>query len=81
MTEASEIEPELGPEEEELGRRLVEQRPAPGAGFRGALARHLGVRDPGYGPRPGRRRLTVTAYAAAGAGLTALGALVALGVL
>jgi hypothetical protein len=37
--------------------------------------------DPGYGPRPDRLRTVVAFYVAAGAGLMAVGALQAAGVL
>jgi len=67
--------------EEEVGVRLAEQRPVPGAGFRGALRRHLAARDPGYGPRPAGLRPMVAAYVGAGTCLIALAALVATGVL
>jgi hypothetical protein len=79
MTERSDADLELGPADEALARRLDGQRPVPAAGFRGALARHLGARDPGYGPRPAHLRLIVTAYVLSGLVLMGLGALVATG--
>ena len=81
MTKRSDGGHDLGPEEQELGSQLAEQRPIPSASFRGALGRHLSRRDPGYGPRPERLRMIVAGYAGAGALLIGLGALVATGVL
>jgi len=72
---------ELDDAERELAASLGVQRPVPNAGFRGALGRHLAVRDPGYGPRPARLRLFVGGYLGAGGLLIALGALVAAGAL
>ena len=42
---------EPDPQDDELADRLRADRPLPGAGFRGALGRHLLENDPGYGPR------------------------------
>lgn len=81
MTVEHEPNGELAPDERELADRLTGWRPVPGAGFRGALGRHLASRDPGYGPRPERLRLTVAAYLVLGWLLTALGALLAVGTL
>ena len=61
--------------EQELADQLRIVRPAPPAGFRGRLGRHLAERDPGYGPRPGRLRLIVAGYLGAGGLLIALVAL------
>jgi hypothetical protein len=79
MSEQDDTQAELEPQDEELGERLSEQRPVPSAGFRGALARHISARDPGYGPRPERLRLTVSAYLASGIVLIGLGLLQATG--
>lgn len=81
MTDEPESAAELGVREHELADRLGAERPVPGAGFRGALARHLAARDPGYGPRPARLRLLAGGYLGAGWLLIAVGALVAGGVL
>ena len=72
---------ELTREDQELAARLAEERPVPGAGFRGALRRHLADRDPGYGPRPEGLQAMVAGYVAAGSFLIAIAALVATGVL
>jgi hypothetical protein len=77
MTGASDHTLGFEPAEQELADRLVDARPAPPAGFRGTLGRHLAQRDPGYGPRPERLRLVVAGYLGAGGLLIAL---VALGV-
>jgi hypothetical protein len=76
-----EVQPELDPPERELAERLVEERPVPGAEFRGVLGRHLAFHDPGYGPRPARLRPTVAMYVGAGCLIGAGGALIAAGVL
>jgi hypothetical protein len=81
VTDEPDIATELGPGERELADRLDGERPLPAAGFRGALARRLAARDPGYGPRPERLRLIVGAYLGAGSLLIVLGALSATGVL
>jgi hypothetical protein len=52
MPTASDFDSELDPVERDVGERLERDRPAPAAGFRGALGRQLAERDPGYGPRP-----------------------------
>lgn len=78
MTEAR--EPELTEAELRLSEQLADERPLPGAAFRGALGRLLGERDPGYGPRPERLRLLVAGLVGLGAALAAAGALVAFGV-
>ena len=81
MTERHDGEPDLAPEEQEIGAQLSEQRPVPSASFRGALGRYLSRRDPGYGPRPQRLRLIVLAYTGAGVLVIGVGALVATGAL
>lgn len=81
MTDEPDIAAELEPGERELADRLGGERPIPAARFRGALARHLAARDPGYGPRPARLRLLVVGYLGAGSLLISLGALSATGVL
>ncbi len=72
---------DLGPEELELAGLLARGRPAPAAGFRGALARLLADLDPGWGPRPSRLRLLVIAYGGGGLLMIAAGALLGLGAL
>lgn len=72
-------EVELTPSERELADRLSAERPLPAARFRGALARHLAARDPGYGPRPAQLHLLVSGYLLVGVLLTALGVLLAVG--
>ncbi len=67
----SDLDPDLGAPERELGDRLEQHRPVPGAGFRGALGRRLAVRDPGYGPRP--EQLVPIAGACMGGGLLLIG--------
>lgn len=79
MTEQPEIDTELPAAQQELAGVLETDRPVPSARFRGALGRHLLGRDPGYGPRPDRLKLTVSGFLAAGALLLALGALQATG--
>jgi hypothetical protein len=74
-------EPELTAEERDIADRLIARRPAPAAGFRGALGRHLAERDPGYGPRPARLTALSCACLATGALLLGLGAAQAAGVL
>lgn len=81
MTDEDARDDQLTEEERELAERLNARRPAPAAGFRGALGRRLATRDPGYGPRPERLRMTVSAYLGAGALMLAAGALHATGVL
>jgi hypothetical protein len=65
---------EFDPAEQNLAAALRIARPVPGAGFRGALGRHLAENDLGYGPRPERLRLIVTGYLGAGGLLIALAA-------
>lgn len=81
MHDEPEKDIELTIGERELGDRLSDERPVPAAGFRGALGRYLVSRDPGYGPRPERLRLTVAGYLAAGLLLIAVAALIAVGAL
>jgi hypothetical protein len=81
MTEEASRNDQLTEEERELAERLNARRPAPAAGFRGALGRRLAARDPGYSPRPERLRAAVSAYLGAGALMLAAGALHASGVL
>jgi hypothetical protein len=81
MTDEPDVAAELGPGERELADRLAGERPLPAAGFRGALARRLVARDPGYGPRPEHLRLIVAGYLGGGVLLLALGALSATGAL
>lgn len=77
----AEPEDQLTPNDQALGEQLRSGRPIPAAGFRGALGRHLAARDPGYGPRPERLRLLVSAWLLAGLALVAVGALLGLGAL
>jgi hypothetical protein len=81
MRDHDDIAEDLELLERELDGRLAAERPVPRAGFRGALARHLQARDPGYGARPERLRLIVAMYLGAGTALIALGAAGAVGVL
>jgi hypothetical protein len=81
MTADSTLDSELEPPERDLAKRLTDQRPVPGADFRGALGRHLVARDPRYGPRPERLRMIAGLYVGAGVGIVALGALQAAGAL
>jgi hypothetical protein len=53
--------------------------PVPAAGFRGALGRYLGRRDPGHGPRPAQLRLISAACVGGGALLLGVAALQATG--
>jgi hypothetical protein len=75
----SDFDSELDPPERELGERLEQDRPAPPAGFRGALGRRLAERDPGYGPRPRWLVPIVTASFSGGLALILLSALAAMG--
>jgi hypothetical protein len=81
MTDGPPDAPEPDPQDHELADRLRSGRPVPGAGFRGALGRHLIETDPGYGPRPESLRMVVAASIAGGCGLIAVGVLQATGVL
>jgi hypothetical protein len=81
MPDEPETETELTPSERDLADRLTSQRPVPAAGFRGALARYIAARDPGYGPRPERLRLIVVSYLGAGLVLIGVAALIAVGAL
>ena len=72
---------ELSAEEQALAERLDTRKPAPAAGFRGALGRHLSAQDPGYGPRPRHLQLLVSAYLLAATVLITIGALDASAVL
>jgi hypothetical protein len=81
MTDSPDDDVELTARELALAEQLHLAKPLPAAGFRGALSRHLAVRDPGYGTRPARLRLMVSGYLVAGALLLALGALQATGTL
>lgn len=75
----TEPETELSTQENEIAERLDRERPVPAAGFRGALARYLVVRDPGFGPRPARLPAMVCAFLGTGGVLIALAALQATG--
>lgn len=77
------VEPDdqLTPDERELEHPLLDTRPLPSAGFRGALGRYLAQRDPGYGPRPERLRLVVTGWLLLGLILISLGAIFGVGAL
>lgn len=76
-----EVDDHLTPDDLVIGDRLERERPAPAAGFRGALGRHLRARDPGYGPRPANLDLMVAASIASGVTLMVLGLLQAAGAL
>lgn len=52
MPPDADLDATLQPGERQLSERLERERPAPAAGFRGALGRRLAARDPGFGPRP-----------------------------
>jgi hypothetical protein len=80
MTDEGDTGAALPPEEHSLAEWLVDQRPVPTAGFRGTLGRHIAAIDPGYGPRPERLRVIVSAYLTVGTLLIAVGALQAAGV-
>jgi hypothetical protein len=75
MTEPPTPPADFDPGEQSLAGALRIARPVPGAGFRGALGRHLAEHDPGYGPRPERLPLMVAGYLGAGGLLIALAAL------
>jgi hypothetical protein len=81
LTNPSDTESPLEPGDQELARRLAAACPVPAADFRGRLGRQLLAEDPGYGPRPERLGTIVAVYLAAGAAVTAVGALQALGAL
>ena len=81
MTDELNTGAQLPPAERELADRLAADRPLPGAGFRGALGRHLAERDPGYGPRPADLRVRVSGLAGAGGLLILVGWLQAAGAL
>jgi hypothetical protein len=70
---------DLEPADQLLGDRLLGQRPVPGPAFRGALARYLAARDPGWGPRPANLRLVAGLCTASGAALIGIGALIGVG--
>jgi hypothetical protein len=76
-----ELHDQLTPDDVRIGDRLARERPAPAAGFRGALGRHLRALDPGYGPRPGSLDLMVSGSIAVGVTLMVLGLLQAAGAL
>jgi hypothetical protein len=75
MSEPATPRGDFDPAEQNLAAALRIARPVPGAGFRGALGRHLAEHDFGYGPRPERLRLMVAGYLGAGGLLIALAAL------
>jgi hypothetical protein len=81
MTDSPDVDSEPTARELALAEQLHLGKPLPAAGFRGALSRHLAVRDPGYGTRPEHLRLMASSYLVAGALLLGLGALQATGVL
>jgi hypothetical protein len=75
VTDSPEIDPELTAREHALAEQPHVDKPVPSARFRGALNRHLAVRDPGDGTRPERLRLIASGYLAASVLLLDLGAL------
>jgi hypothetical protein len=81
MTDETQWAGQLDPDERWVDERLTRERPIPPAAFRGALGRRLAADDPGYGPRPQRLWVMVTAYAATAALLMVLGLLQATGAL
>jgi hypothetical protein len=52
MTNDEPTDPALDPQVQMVAEMLEGVRPNPRPGFRGALARRLAERDPGWGPRP-----------------------------
>jgi hypothetical protein len=81
MTDNPEIDTEVTAQDRAVADQLNAARLLPAAGFRGALGRHLSVRDPGYGPRPGHLWLVVLGCLLTSLLLLALGALQATGAL
>lgn len=75
MTDPAKSNGELGGEEQALASDLAADRPVPAAGFRGALGRYLAERDPGYGTRPPRLRVTASGLVSGGLVLVAVGLL------
>src|SRR5436305_13014080 len=71
----------LDPSELAFAERLEQGRPVPAPRFRGVLARHLLVLDPGWGPRPPHLVLSVFAYLCLGLVLMGIGALIGIGAL
>lgn len=66
-------------EDQRMAEWLHSATQVPSGGFRGALGRYLGRRDPGYGPRPPQLRLISAACVGAGAVLLGVAALQATG--
>lgn len=66
-------------EHEEFEDSLIQGRPTPAPGFRGALGRRLRALDPGFGPRPEHLVLTVATWLLAGILVLALALGLALG--
>ena len=75
MTQHNELEPNPPEDIVRLAERLEDSRPVPASGFRGALRRHLLAKGAGR-PRPAHLRALIAGYAASGAALLTLGALV-----
>ncbi len=78
MTDEFDHGPESA-EEQQMADWLHSATPVPAAGFRGALGRYLGRRDPGYSPRPPQLRLISAACVGGGALLLGVAALQATG--
>ena len=81
MSGRPDSDPDPRAPEDEVARRLADERRRPTAAFRGALNRRLAAEDPGYGPRPADLWTAVGRFAFAAAILLALGVLQAAGVL
>lgn len=75
MTHHDELEPNPAEDIVRLAERLQHRRPVPSPGFRGELRRRLLAKGAGR-PRPAHLRALIAGYAASGAALLTIGALV-----